>query len=755
MLLSVNTKIKNKPETYPAEANNKFENVEFSREEVARTINLGNTIAAQYIDGTRKADNFKCIGYAGLDFDGTWSLEEAQHDEFIKLKGALIYTTASHQKEGKGDHFRVLFELESPINDRFQYEMLMKALLTKFPKADQICGDALRVFYGSKGSKPILLDGLLDSETISELIESSIKANNDMSKGDNSDQVTKLKVSFDDVREMLKFIPSDVDYRIWLAVCFAIASEYGEAGKELIEEWSPDIKDKGKHLNNIFNRSDGRIKIGTVIYYASKYGYTIPSHLVNDRTEGQVALQDVFDNGEAFISLGDDIYDYEEEFYNKKPEGYLKHKITKYFNIYPTDKAGKTKYAKASSVESAYKFVVNMIYRDVNDANPPGINLNNGYLSITYDNGSPVFTLLPHSSDRIFTYKADFNYDPDCDSSIFQEIMDAMLSREQQEILFRVLGASLDLQEVRKRQGRLRLLLLLGDGNNGKDTLKSWLILLYGGHGVTMVELQKFKSTQNRFGLHPLLTSRVNWASENDIISIDQCSALKNFASGDEMTMEMKYKDPITFKPKAIGLFNLNDLPKMQSTQEADLSRYYVIKFDTIFKSNPDPNKPWEKKADPRLKEDEDFIKKNILPAFLNRIIQGFKDILESGIDYDANEELMRTIRESNNHFLEFIREVGMEECHPDEGVQPKKLYQRVYLRWCHNEGLIFEDDNGRITYYDPHPKYDRIVRGFKQITPKINKLFPKLQMKRIPEGNVLGVKITNPEYLKLLKDIY
>lgn len=759
MQISINKNIINKPEVFPVKENGSFENMDISRQEVADFINKGYAICCQ-LKGERKKENFLSSGFIGIDIDENWTLEEALKDSFIQENAAIIYTTANHRKDGNGDKFRILFELTQPSQSKEEHEKLISKLLRKYPQADQACSDCSRVFYGSEGSNPIVLDGYLDVNSLPE--ETPPLESQEEEEKEKELIPTGLNVSFDDVREMLTFIPAyGIPYSEWRNVCFALSNYFGDVGFPLAEEWG--IGKDPSHAKDLFRRSDGRVKIGTVLYLASKYGYKIPEKVKNLRTSGQVALEDIFDNGQDYITLGDEIHHYKKGCYVQIDSGYYQHEIAKYFNKYPTDKKGKKDFAKASAVKEALKFVKAMTYKDVDSINPAGINLKNGYLKLSYNkNKEPIFELVEHSPENIFTYKADFDYKPDCDTTFLQEALDNILDRMpdakisedrvQQKILLGVLAASLDLQEVRKRKGRsIRLLLLIGEGCNGKDTLKTWITLLYGKHGVTIVSLGAFHAADRgrTFSLYPLLSSKVNWSSENQKIKFDSCQTLKCFITGDEITLEKKFKDPFDIKPKAIGLFNLNEDPIFENDSEAITGRYGILRFESIFKSSPNPEKPWEVKGDPRFKEDEDFIKENILPALLNLMIDRFKEILVDEIDYKATDKYLQDIRESVNHLNEFIREYNIEKCAVDDGISPRDFYEEYYLPWCYQKDLIdySENSDGKeiIIYNDPN-KYDRIVRGYRQITPALKKIFPNLQEKRVPEGNTLGIKIKGPK---------
>jgi hypothetical protein len=586
MLVSVFDKIINKAPLNTDEGTIGYKNLDLSRVELAQSINQGKAFSCQ-LKGPRKSSNFLGTGFVGLDFDHDFTLEEALANAFIQQHACLIYTTPSHQKDGNGDRFRILFELAEPIYEAETYRPLILGLMAKFPKADPSAKDPARIWYGSSNGQQFLFDGLLDRQTMDALIA---QGKDIATKKEAVKKERGSKFPLEEIEKMLTFIPPEPGHDTWLQICLALANELGEDAIPLIEAWSPDDQG-GRYIRNITKRADGRISIGTLIYHATQGGYQLPEDLIpKKRTAEQVVYQDVFNNGFEYATIGASLYKYNEDYYQDFPDPLAKKKIAEYLNIYPTAK-NENKFATDGKTQSSLNFVKNLCQVPGESINPPGLNLRNGFLRPVYTPDKKVhFELLPHTADRYCTYKADFEYLPDTDNTEFQRIMDSMLPRDYQEILFRLLGASIDLQEVRKRKGRAaRLLLMYGVGSNGKDTIKEWVSMLYGGHGLTSVPLQAFrKADKDRsFDLLPLVYSRLNWSSENAAISIDSCQTLKNFVTGDEMHVEEKKVQGFTIKPKAIGIFNLNELPHIETMQESISSRYAIIEFPYVFTTNP------------------------------------------------------------------------------------------------------------------------------------------------------------------------
>lgn len=740
MQLSVNSHLINKADLSTHIANHGFENRELSKEELAEIINLGQAFTCQ-LKGSRCNESFLVAGFVALDFDETWPIDEALTHPYIQQYGSLFYTTHNHQKNGNGDRFRIVFELAEPIYDAQEYCQLIEGLLTHFPQADTVAKDLARVWFGSKDSNPIIMEGILSRVTMNNLIVEGKEA---IAEKEARKKDCSYNLPLEEAEKMLTFINPMPGYEVWRNICFALGNAYDEDAIPIIEAWSPDYKHKGKHLRQLVRRADGRITLGTVLYHAIQGGYTPPPEFIKKRrTAEQVAFQDVYDRGTNYATIGTSLYHYENGQYIEIPDPLVKRKIAEYFNVYPTGE-GQNKYATDLKVKSALNFVKSLLQIPGDLVNPPGVNLNNGFLQPTYSRSEEVeFTLLSHTPSRYCTYKAVFDYLPCADPTEFQKIMDNMLPSPYQEILFRVLGASLDLQEVRKRKGReARLLLLYGTGSNGKDTIKEWISMLYAGHGVTSVTLQAFKRGDGpgNFALAPLVYSRLNWSSENAAISIDHCQTLKNFASGDEITVEEKNKQGFTLRPKAVGLFNINELPHIETTQEAISSRFAMIKFPYTFTKNP--LRPNERNVNPRIKGDPEFIQNTILPALLNRIIQGFKDILKSGVDYSTTDDLMKMVREENSHLVQFIEEEGLVECSHNEGITAREIFLR-YETWCKNNGLVdfSSSDLKTIKRNDPSP-YDKILTSETQVQQRFRKLFPGLDTKRHGKrGRILNLK--------------
>jgi hypothetical protein len=441
MLIAINKRLIDKAPLYSEDANFGFVSEDLSRSELAEVINLGHAFTCQ-LRGKRCSENFLATGFAALDFDETWPLKDIFADPYVQKNACLIYTTPSHQKDGNGDRFRVVFELPEIIYESNIYRQLIEGLQSLYPDADPSGKDPARLWYGSSGSNPSVLAGMFSKQEMDSLIARGVEIQ--VQKAARRRECS-YELPIEEAAKMLTYIDPQPGYDIWRSICFALGNAYdAEEAIAAIEAWSPDDKHRGKHLRQLIRRADGQIRLGTVIYYAVKGGYKPPKEFIDKkRTAEQVALQDVFDNGSEYGTIGNSLYQYKDGYYVEIPDPIARRKIAEYFNIYPTGE-GQNKYATDTRIKHSLGFVKDICQVPSENINPPGINLENGFLRPIYKpKGTVNFELLSHSPDRYCTYKAPFIYNPKTDPAELNAIMDEMLPADSQEILFRTIGASL------------------------------------------------------------------------------------------------------------------------------------------------------------------------------------------------------------------------------------------------------------------------------------------------------------------------
>ena len=364
--------------------------------------------------------------------------------------------------------------------------------------------------------------------------------------------------------------------------------------------------------------------------------------------------------------------------------------------------------------------------------NQGGINCANG--TVIYDKtkkGRLEFKLVPHSPKRIFTYKSNCKYDPNASTEYFDKLM-MCLDEFQSEILFRTLGASLEIDTVRAQKGRtLKSLIMQGYGSNGKDSIRECLKLLMGGN-IGTCSLQDFKlyDQGKKFAVAKIAGKNVNWCSENASLDLGKIQSLKSAITGEEISIERKGKEEQATSCKTIFIFNMNTAPEIRTDAESIMSRFCVLKFDKTFKTNAKASRG-EIEADPRYRYDFPFIEEEILPAFLNAMLKGLADVLEDGVDYSKNQKHIEEIQKNTNHLWRFVEDVGLS--YGEGVVTTKEIYSQL-VEWYYSVGnLDYDEITGKKIWYDNPNVKDKNLKSINVVASRISELFPraKIEQKR------------------------
>jgi len=452
----------------------------------------------------------------------------------------------------------------------------------------------------------------------------------------------------------------------------------------------------------------------------------------------QQALEFLFGD-KPWICADGKLYYWTGTYYKYSPDSEQRPRIASYCDSFPVfkEKKGLTyPYANPASAKQVLEWAKMRLEINSDSLNPPGLNCTNGVLQLHWEAAAvrlaptPLWELVEHNPNFYYTYEPLATYNPEASTAEVDRLME-VLSAPQQDIFLKTIAASLDLETVRKYKGRMvRALLLKGYGSNGKDTLREIVSLMYGRIGMTAATLSDFASYDEgrKFPLSRTADSRVNWASENaQTARLDKIQSLKAFITGDTLSREGKGKDEVDFTPKAIAIFNCNDTPNMQGSLEAIKSRYGVLSFDKTFKVKADPTRG-EIEADPRFKYDPDFLKTEVLPAFLNKVLNALVALMSDGIDYAATEAAMAAIQAENSHLFQFSQDTGLNYS-PDDVLTASDIWTKLEAWYQDNGTLVYEtttNDKVKALWFDQPRRGDHNVKGANQVLARIQQLFPK-----------------------------
>jgi phage/plasmid-associated DNA primase len=366
---------------------------------------------------------------------------------------------------------------------------------------------------------------------------------------------------------------------------------------------------------------------------------------------------------------------------------------------------------------------------DVNPRN--AINCRNGIISWEWS-GRDIHTRFePHSPDLFFTYITEYDYDPEANQEHMWRLLEAV-DHTDLDTIQRILGSGLDLAHYRATRGRPRAVLMIGEGSNGKDTIRTALRDTLGARNFTSCSLADFRQYDQgrKFPIAPLRGASVNWSSENSqFVHIDNLQSLKAAISGEELSYELKGVQESQFVPSSLFVFNLNKDPSISGEQVAIETRFHVFKFRKTFL--PKPTKPNHLQADPRLKDDPDFIRRYICPAFLNWLLEGMQLAVGYGIDYSTGQDAMDAVRRSNCHLWEFCDAAELQWAGDGHSVPLKAVWERLQ-GWYEAEGYLVDGRWVLSPVNDPPVKAARLLVG------RLQSLWPELTVQADP---ILRVK--------------
>lgn len=443
-----------------------------------------------------------------------------------------------------------------------------------------------------------------------------------------------------------------------------------------------------------------------------------------------------------WICANNKLYYWSGTHYQHSPESAERRRITNFCNSYAADtkKVGVTfPYARPASVNEVLQWGKYCFEVSPELLNPPGLNCTNGVLQIEWQGPIPQWKLIAHTPNLYYIYEPIVTYNPNADATNCDRLLE-VLDKPQQEIFLRTIAASLDLATVRQYKGRLvRALLLKGNGSNGKDTLRETVAAMYGNQGVTACTISDFKAYDDgrKSALARLRNSRVNWGAENvNTTSLDKLQSLKAFITGNILTAKNHNRDEIDYKPLAVGLFNINDTPNLEGILEASASRWAVLIFSKTFKIDADYSKG-ELEADPRFQYDPKFIHEQVLPAFLNRVLQALVDLMQKGIDYSCTQKALEDIQKENSHLFQFCQEMGL--VYDSNRTLLASEIWNLLEQWYQNNGtLSYElDNNGKrkAIWNQQLLKSDKNVKAANQVIARFKTLFPQVKVVNVPKA--------------------
>lgn len=285
-----------------------------------------------------------------------------------------------------------------------------------------------------------------------------------------------------------------------------------------------------------------------------------------------------------------------------------------------------------------YMKLVTMKFRDEIPENPYVVNLLNTRLDIRTNEQLP-FTPMAYDFNKI-----PVNYDP----TAYDEDLDKMLDKVfcgDAEIrkLFEEFVGYLFLGN--NKYGKM--ILLVGDGSNGKSTILDLLKTLIGDSNYETLALNEIG---DKFKTADLENKMLNIGDDIDNDMIRMTGVLKKAVTGEEMQVERKNEHPFKLRNKAKLMFSANEIPYIQDKTYGMERRLIIIPMNARFTPDDDDFDPFI----------EDKIKTpKALSYLLNLGLKAFQRVLKTNEFTTPKEVTMELFKYKirSSHTLTWIRD--------------------------------------------------------------------------------------------------
>jgi putative DNA primase/helicase len=516
------------------------------------------------------------------DDEGYLSFDKVKENSWVQDHCYLIYTTVSHTPEWH--RFRIVFWLPTLYTDMQEYRNVLSAFIFRFD-ADRSCNDVVRVFYGNTHATGVLWGNQLRQKDVRYVLDFHEQQPREAKTYNKSAH----EPTIEETREMLSYIPPQLEYIEWVKIISAVASKFDEqTAVQLIEEWSPGERDEVKYK---FQRRMQKVTYGTLVWFAKHYGW-----LPKDEKDGEAerkksyALSEV-GNSERFVDTYAEEIKYEHrsnEWYIYNGKKFEKDERGKIFKLAlrvlrELKKIGteeERKYAFGCEKKDKLSSMLYLAARgtsisatfDEFDSNPWHLNLSNGIFNLR------DWNLAEHTHEVILTRYIDIPYDDNAECPKWMEFLYTIMDGNSAMIDFlqRAVGYS-----IAGDTSEQCLFFAYGTGKNGKsvffDTMKMILGDYFQKAPTDMLMMKRDGAIPN--DIARLRGARFVVAAELPENKRFDESRIKDLTGGDRIVARYLHGEFFEFNPTHTLWVYGNHKPTITGTDDGIWRRIHMIPF--------------------------------------------------------------------------------------------------------------------------------------------------------------------------------
>jgi len=215
--------------------------------------------------------------------------------------------------------------------------------------------------------------------------------------------------------------------------------------------------------------------------------------------------------------------------------------------------------------------------REEFDADPFVLNLKNGLLDLR------TYELRAHSPEYLSLVQLPVVFDQNADCPLIKKFLSEVLYSDDIPVVQEFAGYLLW-----REYPNAKVLLLVGDGSNGKSTFINVLKALLGIDNIASRSLQELEL--NRFAKASLFGKLANLYADLPDQALKSVGIFKILTGGDPVTAEHKFHNGFTFVNYAKMVFSCNRIPEVFEDTTAFFRRLIIVTFPNSFKEQADQN---------------------------------------------------------------------------------------------------------------------------------------------------------------------
>ena len=222
-----------------------------------------------------------------------------------------------------------------------------------------------------------------------------------------------------------------------------------------------------------------------------------------------------------------------------------------------------------------------------------------------------------------------------------------------------------------------KLLLLNGEGRNGKGTLCKLITCFLGRENVSSESLDQLLN--GRFFPSQLNGKLVNIDADTSKEISKKLGILKKLTGDDMISAEEKFKSPFNFVNHAKLIQVTNKLPEIKEDTIAIFSRLLIIDFSKTFIKNANPNLIQE------LTTEEE------LSGLLHIVLKRLPRVLKSGISYTKSIENLEQYQLHMNP-VKYFADTYLDKV--SESKVKKEIVYNKYKEFCYKKKITPKPEN-------------------------------------------------------------